>query len=192
MDSDQKELWAWLPGHSKAGPLGTCLYTQTRFLELLTVNCGPAMKGSGNGVTVSTGNVFIFKREKRQERYFRVRKHSFAVFGSAPLQSNGRIRGEHTHGAVIARVRNTQERGQWLYLCSSLYCEQGLSRDDGTVSCLGAPVLTLPWNPLHWGLPGPPRHAGPAIWPDPLIRVYNAGYIMGWLLTASLWLKGKD
>lgn len=37
------------------------------FRGLLTVNCGPVMKGSGNGVTVSAGNVFIFKIKKKEE-----------------------------------------------------------------------------------------------------------------------------
>lgn len=52
------------------------------------VNCGPAMKGSGNGVTVSTGNVLIFKKERRQECYFQIRRQSFAIFGSVLLKSS--------------------------------------------------------------------------------------------------------
>lgn len=36
------------------------------------VNCGPVMKGSGKGVTVSAGNVFIFKKETEKSVTFRL------------------------------------------------------------------------------------------------------------------------
>lgn len=42
------------------------------FLDLLTVNCGPVVKVSGNGFIVSAGNVFIFKREKDKGVTFRL------------------------------------------------------------------------------------------------------------------------
>lgn len=50
-----------MPRRNNAFECGRVLW-----IKLLTVNCGPAMKGSGNEVTGSTGNVFIFKKERKQ------------------------------------------------------------------------------------------------------------------------------
>lgn len=110
-----------------------CLKTRISFLELLTVNCGPVTKGSGNGVTVSAGNVLIFKKEKRQDCYFQIRTQSFEIFGSALLKPNGTIQG-NTRRDFLACVRKhtkvPQECRQKLYLCPLLYGRLGLNRDD--------------------------------------------------------------
>lgn len=135
------------------------LKTQIGFLDLLTVNWGPVMKGSGNGVTVSAGNVFIFKKEKRQECYFQIRKQSFGIFGSVPLQSNRRIQGTHTQGLACARkhTKAPQEYCQRLYLCPMLCCRPGLGRDDRPKSCVWGALrayLTLkPFTGVCLGLP---------------------------------------
>lgn len=139
------------------------------------------MKGSGNGVTVSAGNVFIFKKEKRQERYFQIRKQSFEIFGSVPLKPNRRIPGD-THRDFLTCARKhtkvPQEYCRKLYLCLMLCCRPGLSRDDRlkfrvcgglcayltlkpfTGVCLGLPVMLGPM----YGLPDPQKA---------MIGVYN-------------------
>lgn len=61
---------------------------------LLTVNCGPVVKGSGNGfITGSAGNVFIFKKKREIRGYTFRPENIFEVFTGTALVLRGRILG---------------------------------------------------------------------------------------------------
>lgn len=52
---------------------------------------------------------------------------------------------------------------------------------------VGHPMLASPWNTFPWRLCGPPRHAGPYIWPDPfkaMVRVCNEAARAAWVAAA--------
>lgn len=80
-----------------------CLKTQICFLALLTVNCGPVMKGSGKGVTGSAGNVFIFKKETEKSVTSRLENKRFEIFGSALLKLNRRMPGTHAQPVLLVK-----------------------------------------------------------------------------------------